>query len=492
MIKTFKYKKYFFTALRNPIVLVIFICSCNGCNSQNKVLTKNIAGKLSKKIQLSGKPKEYFSVTERMEELNIKGFSAVIVEKGKIVQKSFYGTKNNKNQVVDAHTLFQAASISKPITALGILKLVQQNKLSLDEDVNTYLKEYQLENPFAADGKKVTIRNILNHSAGLNLGGFGGYPNGTVLPSVLQVLQGQGNSPALEVAEPPNSRWNYSGGGYLLLGKLIEDVTGLPFHVFMKEQILDPLGMSMSTFEQPLDTTAHRNSSYAYNPLGKPYDGNWHNYAAQGAGGLWTNPTDLAKYCIGIYKAYTGQDNTIFDQKTMEQMMAPNFRDWGLGPLVVAKEDGLLFTHDGSNAGFKADFFAYIDHGHAVIAMANSENGADLCAEYLQAVCAYYGWQAREPILVNGIGLRPEKNISYLGVYEWQDRNTYTIAITNNENRFFLEYADNGQTHALELVFMDPKSAINIETGQRLNFRFNKNGKVSGLLWRNRFEFSKR
>ena len=486
---SFKHKHF-----RNPfclilMVILLFNFSYSWC--QNEAFIKAIDDKLSKKIRLVGDSVEYFSVAKRMKELNIKGFSSVIVQKGKIIHKSFYGTKNN-NQIVDEQTLFQAASISKPVTALGILKLAQEKKVSLDENINVYLKDYQLINPFEADGHIVTIRNILNHSAGLNVGGFGGYPNGTEVPEVLEALKGQGNSPVLEVVELPNARWNYSGGGYLLLGKVIEDVSGQPFHVYMKKEILDPLGMTMSTFEQPIDTNVYSNLSYAYDSTGKTYNGNWHNYAAQGAGGLWTNPTDLAKYCIGIYKAFTGQDNALFEQKTMEEMVVPNFRDWGLGPLIVTKNDGLIFTHDGSNAGFKADFFAYMDKGNAAIAMVNSENGADLCAEYLQAVCAYYGWKAREPFLVKSMRMTPEMSSNYLGVYEWMDRNTYSISITKKGHQLFLEYFDNGKANSLELEVMNPENAINVETGQRLKFRLGEDGKVTGVLWRNRFEFIKR
>ena len=460
--------------------------------SQNMESLNAIEENLSKQIQLAGATVAYFSVAERMTALNVRGFSTTIVQNGKVVQKRVYGVKNNKGQAVDSETLFQAASISKPITALAILKLVQEKKVHLDENINTYLKGYQVINPFEAEGHIVTLRNILNHSAGLNVGGFGGYPNGTTVPTLLEALKGQGNSPALEVVEQPNSRWNYSGGGYLLLGKVIEDVCGMPFHAYIKTEILDPLGMTMSTFQQPLDTTVHSNFSYAYNSSGQPYEGNWHNYAALGAGGLWTNPTDLAQYCIGMYKAFTGQDNTLFDQKTMKAMVVPHLRDWGLGPMIEAKEDGLVFTHDGSNAGFKADFFAYIAEGNAVIAMANSENGADLCAEYLQAACAHYGWKAREPLLVKSMQMNASMANNYLGIYEWVDSNSYTIAITKKGDTLFLEYADDGQLNSLALEVMDTENAINIETGQRLKFRRNKAGKVTGLLWRNRFEFRKR
>ena len=474
------------------ILMFLVLGNCDFTWSQNKGPISAIEGRLTKQIRLAEDSVAYFSVPERMEALHIMGFSTAIVQNGKLVHTSTFGTKNNHGEAVDEHTLFQAASISKPITALAILKLVQEQKLRLDENVNTYLKEYQLVNPFEADGHIVTIRNILNHSAGLNVGGFGGYPNGTTVPKLLASLKGQGNSPALQVVEQPNTRWNYSGGGYLLLGKIIEDVSGLPFHIYLKQEILDPLGMTESTFQQPIDTSSYRNISYAYNASGKPYNGNWHNYAAQGAGGLWTTPTDLAKYCMGVYKAYTGKDNALFDQKTMEDMVIPNFRNWGLGPLIVEKPDGAVFTHDGSNAGFKADFFAYLTKGNAVIAMANSENGADLCAEYLEAASRYYGWKAREPLLVKSLPITLTMGKNYLGVYEWLDNSTYTIAITQKGRKLFLEYGDNGQLNSLELELMDAGNAINIETGQRLAFRMDTDGKVTGLLWRNRFEFKKR
>ena len=186
---------------------------------------------LVEKLVLANEPKKTFTLEERMRHYQTPGFSIAIVKNGKIVVAKGYGQRNKKDDPVNSETLFQAASISKPVTALGVLKLVQTGKVDLDVPINQYLEGYQLEENEFTKANKVTLRRLLTHTAGLNVGGFGGYLQEEEMPSTIDVLLGRGNSPKLEVVEEPGTRWNYSGGGYVLVQKIIEDVTCLSFEV---------------------------------------------------------------------------------------------------------------------------------------------------------------------------------------------------------------------------------------------------------------------
>ena len=471
--------------------LNLLLFACHSPAQKAAAKSSGVEDGLVEKLVLANEPKKTFTLEERMSHYQTPGFSIAIVKSGKIVLAKGYGQKNKKGDPVNSETLFQAASISKPVTALGVLKLVQTGKVDLDVPINQYLKEYQLEDNEFTKTNKVTLRRLLTHTAGLNLGGFGGYLQNEELPSTIDVLLGIGNSPKLEVVEEPGTRWNYSGGGYVLVQKIIEDVTGLSFEVYMETEILKPLGMRRSTFQQPIDSKWQQNLSHAFDAEGNPIDGNWHNYAAKGAGGLWTTPSDLGKWFTGLHNAYMKKDTTIFSKQTIELMLTKHLRDWGLGPMIINEGKDIILTHDGSNAGFKADFFGYIKSGNAVIAMGNAERSSDLCLEYMLSVCSHYGWNARKQRAIHPIILKNDSLLRYQGVYRWIDRSSYSVEIQLKNEQLHLAYADDGESRLLPLEMIDLENTLNIETGQTVQFRIGENGQPTGLLWRNRFEFVK-
>ncbi len=189
----------------------------------------------------------------------------VLQDVGKLHWSKAYGLSNaDKNIKVDRETMFQVASITKPITALGILKLVEQEKITLDDEVNKHLNGWQIQDNEFTKTEKVTIRRLLTHTAGLNGHGFDGYPQTEKLPSVIEVLNGEGNWAGVAVENTPGNAWRYSGGGYVILQKLIEDVTGQSFENYMEEEVLKPLKMNHSTFQQPLNKEVYKNVSSAH------------------------------------------------------------------------------------------------------------------------------------------------------------------------------------------------------------------------------------
>jgi len=334
------------------------------------------------------------NILDRMDEYNVPGVSIAVVEGGILKWAKGYGLANTETgSEVNPNTLFQAASISKPLTALLALKLFEEGQVELDGDVNSYLEAWSVpENKFTTT-EKVTLRRLLSHTAGTTVHGFGGYKQTETLPSIEMVLSGQGNSPAVEVDKVPGSLWRYSGGGYTIMEKVVEDVSGLLLEEYFDEVVSTPLNMINSILIQPLPEQFHNIASAAYNSRGKLVDGFWHNYPEQAAAGLWTTPTDLAKYCIEIHEIYQGKSKGILSPQTVELMLTNHKNDYGLGLSLLSTNDNeIIFQHDGKNEGFTNRFVAFANSGNAVVILTNGDRGNDLIEEILRGMEDFYGW----------------------------------------------------------------------------------------------------
>src|SRR5262245_2270193 len=260
-----------------------------------------------------------------MQKRKIPGLSLAIVQEGKIVKARAYGvTEAGGSQPVTPATLFQAGSISKPVTAFGALVLVQRGKLDLDADVNLKLKTWKVPASDVARGKKVTLRRLLSHSAGLTVHGFPGYAVGEPVPSVVQILDGAkpANTDPIRVDLEPGTKFRYSGGGYTVAQQLILDVTGKPFPQTMRDLVLGPLGMSQSTYEQPLPRDKAELTPTGHGGDRVRIDGRWHIYPEMAAAGLWTTPSDLARFAIGVQQAAAGKSK-VLGRGLARQMLAP-------------------------------------------------------------------------------------------------------------------------------------------------------------------------
>ena len=218
---------------RLTLIVFIFMLVCMSCKNERSndisAEIQAIENGLLPGIRIKGDTLKAFNISERMEHYKVPGVSIAVVENGKIKWGKGYGIANTDNGLeVDINTIFQAGSISKPLAALSALKLVEEGILDLDRDVNEYLKDWQIpDNEFTKD-KKVTLRRLLTHTAGITVHGFPGYQQTDTFPSVTQVLNGKGNTPKIFVDTIPGSIWRYSGGGYTVMEKMVEDISGLP------------------------------------------------------------------------------------------------------------------------------------------------------------------------------------------------------------------------------------------------------------------------
>ncbi len=334
-------------------------------------------------------------VEAKMREANVMGLSLAVIHEGKIIHAKGYGfADKTSGRPVTTETLFQAASVSKPVAALGALRLVEQRVLSLDADVNTVLKEWKVpENDFTQE-KKVTLRGILSHSAGLTVHGFGGYEVGTPVPKLTQVLDGTepANSAPVRVETVPGSAWSYSGGGYTVLQQMVLDTTQKPFPQFMAEAVLGPLGMKDSTYEQPLPASKEAQAATGYYPDLTPVKGRWHIYPEMAAAGLWTTASDLARFVTGVRQAFAGEPQSVISQAMAVQMLTVQRDDDGLGLFLDGSGDALRFAHNGRNEGFDSFVMGYARKARGIAILINANDDSGLLTDLAREIAAMYHW----------------------------------------------------------------------------------------------------
>ncbi len=342
-----------------------------------------------------GEPPIPLDIEKLMKLYNVPGFSVAVIEDYKIAWTKTYGaTEPGGKDPVTPKTLFQAGSISKPVAAAGMLALVQQGKLSLDEDVNVKLKSWKVpENDFTKE-QKVTLRRLASHSAGLTVHGFPGYDVDEKVPTLVQIFNGEkpANTAPIRVDFVPGTDERYSGGGITIEQQLMMDVSGKQFPALMEETVLDKIGMSDSSYEQPLRAArAAYTAGGAYGD-GKPVHGKWHVYPEMAAAGLWTTPTDLAKFAIEIALSKHGNSNKMLTQKTTQEMLTLQSKNFGIGFGLNPKNPG-EFGHNGADEGFQALLVMNADTGQGAALMADSDYGILVADEYLRSVAKEYAWK---------------------------------------------------------------------------------------------------
>lgn len=462
-------------------LLVSLALASNCFAQQNKELLLEInaiENSLIKNIQIKGDSLQKFNIQERMDYYKVPGVSIAVVENGKIKWAKGYGYANTETGTkVDVNTLFQAGSISKPLAALSALKLFENDSLELNKDVNYYLKDWQIpENKFT-ETEKVTLEKLLTHTAGMTVHGFPGYQQTDEFPEIIDVLNGNGNTAKIIVDTIPGSIWRYSGGGYTVMEKIVEDVSGVTLDEYMSKNILLPIGMKNSTFLQPITNEWQNNISAAYDNDGQLINGLWNNYPEQAAAGLWTTPSDLAMYCIEIQDIIQNKKNGVLTKETVEKMLTKHKNEWGLGPSLKNEKDSLIFGHGGKNEGFTNDMKAFVYNGNAIIVMTNADNGVKLIPEIRNAVSNYYNWSLNQPRrTIEVIELSDTDLKQYMGKYELKGQNLI-LEVQFMENQLSLSDTPFGH---LNLLPMTNTKFIDIESGTVIEFLVDE--KVSGFI----------
>ena len=344
-----------------------------------------------------GENLEGLTLAEMMARAGVPGLSVAVIRDFQIHWAKGYGVADVRSgRPVDTRTRFQAASISKPVTAMAALLLAQEGRLSLDQDVNDLLKSWKVPASEHTRAQPVTPRSLFSHTSGSDDGfGFPGYDPAVARPTVVQILRGEepSNVGPVLFARPPYEAYKYSGGGSAIMQLALTDLTGMPFAELMQNHVLGPLGMTDSGYEQPMPAALEASAAHAHDGDGAAMSAPWHIYPEQSAAGLWTTPTDLARFLLEIQKAVRGPKGTALTQAMGREMTTPvGVGPYAVGMSIAKRGEGWYMSHTGSNRGFRALIVGHLRKGYGLVVMTNGNNGGQVMNEIEARVIAAYKW----------------------------------------------------------------------------------------------------
>ncbi|HBO43416.1 MAG TPA: hypothetical protein DD670_05695 [Planctomycetaceae bacterium] len=315
-------------------------------------------------------------ILSRMKETGVPGCSVALLCDGRIVWAEGLGIANIRTgKTVDQDTIFATCSCSKPVSTLAVLKFAEQGKINLDAPIEELVTTWKPpENHWHAP---VTPRLILSHRAGLSIAGAPGYPRTKMVATKRSDL-----TEKLRILFEPGTRYQYSGGGFMVLEVVLEDLTGKPFEQVMDDEVLRPMGMQTATFSPYLPehekrlATGHKKDGQLMDP---EYT------TGKSAAWLHANARDMARFLIALRDASERETPTIVKPSTVKMMFTPAWPKGesegnyvGLGIMISDDEHGRHVYHTGSNRGYKCVMRIYLKSGDGIVVLTNSDNGAQL------------------------------------------------------------------------------------------------------------------
>jgi CubicO group peptidase (beta-lactamase class C family) len=418
------------------------------------------------------------SIPERMAYHGIPGMSMAVIENGMIVWAKAFGVREaGGNAPVTTETLFQGASLSKPVSALGTLMLAEQERLDLDGDVRQWMRSWKPD-------EGITLRQLLSHTSGLSVSGFAGYAPGVPLPTVTQILSGQppANNDPVRATIPPGTQVRYSGGGYVVVQQLVMDVTRLPFGEYMRRAVLAPLGMTASSFDQPLSTDRARVAAAGHRRNGSRLDGGWMVHPELAAAGLWTTPTDLARLIIALQDALSGRRTPVVGTEIARQMLTARADNAGLGVFLAGPNGpSRRFMHSGRNAGFDALLVAYKNGRQGAVVMINRNNNEGFINEVLESVAREYEWPdyVSDSAQLEYAAVASSVQAPYAGVYEAEGRPSLSVVFEDDKL-----FARSGDDVWLRMYPVSDTEFVSIDKTTRWTFVRSAGGAMNEMIVR--------
>jgi CubicO group peptidase (beta-lactamase class C family) len=349
-------------------------------------------------IPLTGESALRLSLDQWMEALAIPGVSIAVIDDFEVVWAQGFGEADaNTHAPMTPDTVLQAGSIAKPLAAMAALRMVEQGRLSLDDDFNQSLTSWRIpENEFTVE-EHVTLRRLLSHTSAITPGGFDGYMPGAATPTIQQILNGEqpANSQAAQVMATPGTVMAYSGPAYTIVQLALTERSGRAFPELMRETIFAPLNMRNSTYEQPLPARFARHAASGHTWGGGVVEGRWRAHPEMAAAGLWTTPTDLAQVAIEMARARRGQSERVLSHEMAERMLTEERDSSALGWMLGSR--GGMFWHNGGTQGYRASMRMYSQTGDGFVFLSNSDNGHDIMFALTNAVAAHWQWPEYEP-----------------------------------------------------------------------------------------------
>ncbi len=458
------------------LLVVLLVPSITFSQNGSEASIKRVERGLLPAVLIKGDPG--LALAERMKFYKVPGLSVAVIKDFKLEWARAYGVQDTgTNEPVTTETLFQAGSISKSVNAAVAMKKVEQGRLSLDEPINNKLITWKLpENEFTAK-KKVTLRALLSHTAGTTVHGFPGYAIDEKIPTLPEILDGAkpANTAAVRVDFEPGSRFRYSGGGTTITQLALMDVEKKPYPDIAKETVLGPLNMINSTYSQPLPTDWRKKAATGYRGNGEEVEGKIHIYPEMAAAGLWTTPTDLARFGIEMQLSLLGRSNKVLSKQSVDAMTTGVLDDVGLGFFIERHGNALYFGHGGADEGFRAELVLSRDKGYGVAVMVNSDNG-QIIREVIRSVAAEYGWEEflakpHERITLEAAKLQP-----LVGRYQVNPDRVLTMKSEGNK---LMMYPTGDPV--VELLPISEVSFVRRDALVRYEFAKNEDGSVKSL-----------
>lgn len=334
-------------------------------------------------------------LAELQRRMGVPGVGIAVVAEGRVDGVYTSGVQRiSESAPITDQTIFQAGSISKSVAALTALRLVAEDDLGLDDELNGLLKSWRIPSEGGWQ-PHITVRQLLSHTAGLTVHWYPGYPRDTQPPSVKEVLDGAetANTSPVRVRSLPGVQHSYSGGGYVVLQQLLEDVTGSSFPELARRLVFEPLDMTNSTYEQPLPEALWTRAAAGHRAAARQVSGDWHVYPEMAAAGLWTTPRDLAQFIMGIQDAHLARSGAVLPQWLANEMLRPHATNvaYGLG-LRVSDGDHPRFSHGGDDQGFQAAMIGYQDRRLGAVVMTNGDVGSMLLRGLMASIARAYDW----------------------------------------------------------------------------------------------------
>lgn len=387
--------------------------------NDTKAMIKKVETGLSPVVRFEGD--SVWTLESRMKHYGVPGLTIAVIKNSKIAYVKSYGIiDKTSKQPVTSQTLFQAASISKPVSAYAALKEVERGKINADENVNLYLKTWKLPDNEFTNEKKVNLKHLLSHSGGVTVGGFRGYTVGDAVPTLVQVLNGEkpANSPEIRVDKTPGGSLRYAGGGYCIMQQMLIDLEGKSYPQLMQELVLGPLDMKNSTYNQPLSAAQLKFAATGYLPDGSEVPGKRHTYPEMAPAGLWTTGTDLAKFVIDIQATLKGESHKVISQGMAQQMVSPFIEPFeGLGIFLEKRNETQYFNHGGWNEGFSSKIIGNTNNGDGVVILTNG-NKPPLIDEVIRAVANANNWPDYQTPVYKKIALNAADREKLVGRYQ--------------------------------------------------------------------------
>lgn len=435
---------------------------------------------LSSRIVVKGHASQEMTLAERMAFHDVPAVSIALINNQRIEWARAYGVlEPGSTRAATPDSLFQAGSVSKTVAAVGALRLVHQGRLSLDAPANTLLQHWKIPDSTFTAQQPVTLRGLLNHSAGISVHGFLGYAQGERLPTLLQILDGvaPANSDPIRVEATPGSAWTYSGGGYTVVQQMMADAGAQPYPQLMQRLVLGPLQMRDSTYATDLPPAQRARAAHAHPSDGQPVAGGWRVYPEAAAAGLWTTASDLAKVVLEIQNSGSSAPGKVLSSAMATQMLTRVKGDYALGLYVEPIGSGTSFARTGGTHGFRAQIYGYTHTGQGIVVLTNSDGGAALVDEILVSVAAEYGWPEFQIVEKPAMAADAALNAEVAGDYVLMDT---PARVTREGDRLYFQ-SDLFGARPMELFRQSGREYFTTAEDMTIVFPFATAGRVAGF-----------